>query len=157
MSEDVRPYRNRQPRWRRARRQAMKAQGITPAERQWIWNVRIGGLAAIPDWARDAAVRGLGQTETTVWLWPVDGRRLVKQDRAAGGLPEVQVVEVRRCQVCSRPLVGVDADRRRRLDESGPDGRSIPCSDQCRRDRDTKVWKKVAAADRGRRDQEEAA
>lgn len=147
MTEDVRPYRNRQPRYRAARRREMKAQGTIPANRQWIWCVRPGVLTPIPEWARQLAVKSLGIGSDFIWLWPVDARRLIKQDREAGGLPEVQVFEARRCKRCGRVMIADEAVKRRKLDTSGPDGRKLPCGPRCDEDRRTMVWKKLAGQD----------
>ena len=130
----------------------MKAAGITPSTRQWIWSVKPGVLK-IPEWARKATVRGLGQLEDRVWLWPVDVKKLVVQDRLAGGTPQVNVAEVRFCRVCCRPLIGTDAERRRLLDLSGPGGRQLPCGLSCTRDDGTGVWRKLVYGRSDRQDE----
>jgi RNase P subunit RPR2 len=58
-------------------------------------------------------------------------------------LPHVIRAEVRYCKACSRPLIGTEAERRRLLDESGPDGRRRPCGPSCERDRLSGVWRKL--------------
>lgn len=123
----------------------MKAAGITPCRRQWVWSVEPQVLRGmfIPQWARDAAVRGLGQQQDSVWLWWVDARRLIALDRAAAGRSKVTRAELRHCPVCGRPFVGIEAEKRRRLDESGPHGRNTPCGDACVRDAESRVWRKL--------------
>ena len=142
MAEDRFPNRNRKPRWRRPLRQAMKASGVVPPTRQWIWSVEPKAIR-VPDWAREVSVRGLTQLEGQIWLWPVDAKQLVAEDRAQGGRPRVNVTEVRFCKLCSRPLVGVEAARRRQLDLSGPGGRFLPCALSCTRDDGTGVWRRL--------------
>jgi len=136
-------YRNRKPRWRAARRQALKAQGITPCLRNWVWNVR-PSIAPLPDWVAGAAVKGLGSLEDQVWLWPVDARRLMKWVKAHGGRSWAVRAEFRRCEMCGRPLIGVEAEARRRQIESGPAGRALNCGPECDRDRASRLWVKLA-------------
>lgn len=134
---------NRKPRFRTARRQAMKAEGILPCRRQWVWLVQPDQLYAVPEWARRVAVRGLGEVPGRVWLWWVDARRLLSESRKAGWRCDVTRTELRHCAVCSRPFVGIEAERRRRLDESSPEGRLLPCGEACARDRESGVWQKL--------------
>ncbi len=133
---------NRKPRWRAARREAMKDAGIMPSKRQWAWNVRPQALKMLllPGWVKDVTIRGLGQLPGSVWLWQVDARRLIREDRRAGGRPMVIRAELRHCPQCARPLVGADAEKRRLLNESGPQGVMLPCGANCTRDRALKVW-----------------
>lgn len=150
MSEPL--YRNRQPRYRAARRQAMRESGTRPANKEWVVNVEPKSLCAIPDYFLERAVKGLGEQSGRVWLWPTDARELVNMDRAAGGLSVVRRVEFRRCEMCARPLLGDEAIRRRQMDESGPAGRALPCGEHCQRDRDTRIWKKLTPTARTRSD-----
>lgn len=147
---DERPYRNRKPRFRAARRRELRSQGETPANRQWAWCVRPAALLELPDWVREAAVKGLGLMRDRAWLWPVDAKRLIRLDRGAGGRSEVTIIEVRHCGLCARPLIGAEAERRRKLDEQGPQGREMPCGDGCRDDRRTGIWKRLAPSFRTR-------
>ena len=64
-------------------------------------------------------------------------------DRAAGGMPEVNRVELRFCPVCSRPLIGHEAANRRKLDESGPEGRKLPCGANCEREAASGIWRRL--------------
>jgi hypothetical protein len=136
---------NRKPRWRAARRQAMKQGGVMPSRRQWAWNVRPQALKSLlmPEWVREAAIKGLGQGVDSVWLWPTDAVRLIWQDRRAGGHPLVVKAELRHCSVCGRPCVGNEAEKRRLLNESGVQGLETPCGADCLRDRTLNVWRKL--------------
>ena len=142
-----RPYRNRQPRWRRAARTALnrqlKAQGTPPRLRQWIVSVEPERIP-VPAWARRLGVQGLGQTSSRIWLWPVDADRLAAEDRAAGGEPTLRRAEFRRCPVCARGLIGTDAEHRRALDAGSPEGRQTPCGPNCLTDRASGLWKRLA-------------
>lgn len=134
---------NRKPRWRAARRQAMRDAGIMPSRRQWAWSVRPQALKTLPDWVEGVTIRGLGQLPGSVWLWQVDARRLIRQDRRAGGVPLVVKAELRHCPQCGRPLVGAEAAKRRLLNESGVQGYQLPCGAECARDRALNVWRKL--------------
>lgn len=134
---------NRKPRFRAARRREMKAQGTLPARRQWIYSIEPQALEVLPEWATGNSVKGLGKTARRVWLWDKDSKRLIGLDRAAGGRPRVTRAELRHCLSCSRPLVGIEAEQRRKLDESGPDGRRQPCGVDCERDKASRIWRKL--------------
>lgn len=130
---------NRRPRWRAARRREMKEQGVTPTQRQWVWCVAPERVE-IPERMRRSAVRGLGQQADRVWLWWVDAKALIAMDRARGGRSDVTRAELRHCGMCGRPLAGAEAAVRRRMDESGPDGRRQVCSERCVEDMQSRVW-----------------
>ena len=121
----------------------MRERGVKPAARQWVWCVEPTALCPVPVWARQKAVRGLGQAAGRVWMWPTDARALMREICEAGWRCQVVKVELRHCQVCGRPLLGTEAERRRRLDESGPAGRSVPCGTECERDRASGLWRKL--------------
>lgn len=136
---------NRKPRWRAARRQAMKDGGIMPSRRQWAWNVRPQALKMLllPDWVEGVTIRGLGMLPGSVWLWPVDAMRLIREDRRAGGQPLVVKAELRHCPQCGRPCVGAEAAQRRLLNESGVRGVTLGCGPNCQKDRELGVWRKL--------------
>lgn len=131
---------NRKPRHRLQHRRELRAAGeyVTPTRRQFVWHITTGTLA-IPDWARDAAVKGLAVNPKSVWLWWTDARMLIGLDRQAGGGTFAQRVELRFCPHCDRPYVGTEADRRRRL------GIGTECGASCRVDSKTGVWRKLRA------------
>lgn len=139
---------NRQPRFRKARRREMREQGtyVAPCFRQWVWLVTPDALFAIPSWAKGSAVHGLGEAPGRVWLWPGDARRLMDQARRRGWRCVVTRTELRHCPVCARPFIGAEAECRRKLNESGPDGRRRPCGPTCAPDAASRVWKKLNPA-----------
>jgi hypothetical protein len=122
----------------------MKARGITPANRQEVWNVKLSALLDLPDWLFRRAVQGLAILPHQLWLRPRDAKRLCGLDRAAGGRSHVTKTEFKRCDMCARPLIGIEAEQRRRLIESGPTARTLPCGPDCERDRKLRIWKKLA-------------
>lgn len=123
----------------------MREQGtyVVPRRRGLVWLVAPDALFGIPEWARLEAVNGLGGTPDRVWLWPADAKKLISQARARGWRCRVTRTELRRCEVCGRPSVGLEAERRRKLDESGPQGRRLPCGDSCESDAASRIWKKL--------------
>jgi hypothetical protein len=141
---------NRKPRWRATRRREMKAQGVTPPNRLRVWSVRISELLDMPDWVSRFAIQGLGTLPRQVWLRPWKAKLLLTLDRAAGGRSEYSKTEFRRCELCARPLIGTEAEARRRLLESCPKARTTPCGPNCLRDREIGLWKKLAPRSRRR-------
>ena len=143
--------RNRRPRWRAARRREMKARGITPPNRQEMWCVQPSALVNLPDWVSRATMNGLGSYADRVWLRPGHAKRLIALDRAAGGRSQVLKVEFRHCDMCARPLLSLEAERRRELIETDPTARSLPCGPNCERDRELRLWKRMAPTCRAMR------
>lgn len=129
--------RNRWPRVERCARQArtctLRRRGIKPARKQWMVCVETTAIE-IPGWAREKAEKSLSASAHHVWF---RGRRngrakiLAQQDLAAGGTPEITVMEWRKCSVCGRMLLNLEAEDKRRLDESSPAGRKLACSGEC--------------------------
>ena len=140
----------RKPRWRAARRREMKAGGITPPNRLEVWSIKISEFLEMPDWVSRFAIQGLGTLPRQVWLRPAKAKLLLALDRAAGGRSEFTKSEFRHCDLCARPLIGVEAEARRRLLESGPKARTMPCGPNCQRDGEIGLWKKLAPSSRQR-------
>jgi hypothetical protein len=89
----------------------------------------------IPAWALAKAEKRLPSSSHHVWFRGRSSGRakiLERQDRQAGGRPELTTVEYRLCPVCGRLLLSLEAVARRELDESGPLGRTLPCSGDCK-------------------------
>ena len=94
----------------------------------------------IPSWARTNAVLLLPEHAERVWLWPQDARYLTKLDEAEGGHPTITEAEYCECPICHRPLLGIDAEGRRFLNESCGSGRQIPCGPECTIASQDKRW-----------------
>ncbi len=124
---------------RALRRLALKAQGITPTIRVLVWSVQ--PTYGVPAWATERAVAGLTSPPHRVWLSRGDAWRLMREDRAQGGHPQVLTTELRHCEMCARPLLAEEAARRRVLVESS---RTEPCGPHCAEDRESKLWRKQA-------------
>jgi hypothetical protein len=135
-------YRNRQPRFRRHNRQLRNLAGIRNANRNWIALVRLT-LLDIPSWSLAAAIPGLSVVADAIWLSRKDARKLAREERESGGRAIVQTFEFRRCEVCRRPLVGAEAEERRRLIILSPEARRRPCGPNCAADRKLKVWSRL--------------
>lgn len=111
----------------------MRFKGVKPAKKQWLTCVETTAIE-IPQWALEKAQRDMSSSEHHVWFRgrsSAHSKVLAFQDRQAGGEPEVTVIEWRRCSVCRRMLLSLEAETRRRLDESGKLGRQMPCSGEC--------------------------
>jgi hypothetical protein len=132
---------NRKPRFRAARRRAMKAQGVTPSNRLRLWNVQVTDIV-IPNDILKASVRGLAG----FWLRGPIARRLIRMDRNHGGFPTWFTAEYRLCEMCGRPLLGNEAERRREMATKYPDGRMRPCGDKCEEEQKSKLWQRLKAA-----------
>jgi hypothetical protein len=134
---------NRQPRWRAERRRASKKEGIVLGRRQWVWIVEPDSLYVIPEGAKAVAVRGMASSSNRIWLWPTDAKRLIREVQRRGGRCDSTRVEIRNCGVCAKPLVGLEAEKRRKLDEGSADGRLLPCGPKCQDEAATGIWRKL--------------
>jgi hypothetical protein len=138
------PNRNRKPRWRSAARQALRAQGIKVPYRLEAWCVSPSVLHAIPLYLGLRAIKGMRALPGWIWLRRVDAKRLMAADRQAGGRSEVVKTAYRVCDVCSRPLIGNEALERRKSLMRSVKSRELPCGPNCHKDRDMKLWEKMA-------------
>lgn len=142
-------YRNRQPRWRKFLRETRNRAGIRNANRNWIALVQLR-LLDLPAWAIAASIPGLTSAPQSVWLSRWDARKLSREERESGGRPSVQIFEFRRCDQCRRPLVGPEAEERRRLVVLSDGARLRPCGPNCAQDKKLKVWSRLAMGSRTR-------
>jgi hypothetical protein len=123
------PYRTTRQR-RRERRDKLKSMKITPTRRRRVFCVTITAIA-MPQWAVDRRIKGLSASPTRIWLSASDARFLMSLDRDEGGHPWFAESEYRRCGLCNRPLLDVDAAARRYMDESTTTGKQLPCGADC--------------------------
>jgi hypothetical protein len=133
--------RNRQPRYRAARRKALRAMGLVPPYRHEVWQVTTSALLEIPQWAIERRVPGLA----SFWLYAADARQLCGLDRKHGGRPTVLKAEYKRCELCNRPLLGSEAAKRNDMLAVTPNGHDVPCGPNCCADRQSKLWKLLGA------------
>jgi hypothetical protein len=119
---------------RKARQRVLRNREIKPAKKQWMICVETTAIE-IPAWAVAKADKRMSQSEHHVWFRGRNGghgKMLERQDRQAGGSPELTAVEYRVCKVCGRLMLSLDAELRRRLDESARLGRQLPCGSECK-------------------------
>src|ERR1700761_1951289 len=128
--------------WQRQRehRKDLAHRAIPEARKRWIIRV---SLTAIPmrDWAAKRRIPGLVFSDCIVWLRPRDAMFLIHRDKEAGGNPLWVESEFRKCRICARPLLNLEAELRRELDESRMTGRQIPCGAECLDAQKDKRWK----------------
>lgn len=116
-----------------AKRDYLNKRGIKSTRIRWALCVETTAIV-IPEWAKLRRFRGFSYAPNRVWF---RGRAngmaqiLARQDREAGGKPEVTAVEYRRCEVCGRILLNLEAQARRRLAEACRDGRGLRCGGDC--------------------------
>ena len=118
---------------RKLEKEQIHARGRTYAKRQWVTIVTVTAIE-IPDWLLKKAMRGFSRSKQHVWFrgrFRRNAKALMELDKAAGGSPEWDKVEYRRCEVCSRPLLNLDAEARRKLVESVTNGRQRACGPEC--------------------------
>lgn len=130
-------HRNRQPRFRAARRRLLKAEGITPRNRQEIWGVKfVRGM--IPPILEPYVIHGLADGGY-VWL----KRRGAKLALRMGWAREMIRTEFKRCLMCHRPLIGMEAESYRTLLELSPV--AVPCGSRCEFERLSRLWDRLIA------------
>lgn len=127
----------RQPRWRAARRQAIRdAIGFAPMQCE-VWAVYPTALKNIPDNVTRRQIKGLPPSVGYYWLKPSAAKLLITLDRAAGGHPRFQRTPFRRCLICARPLIDEQAIAYRMQLECA-EGKC--CGANCAKDFISKLW-----------------
>lgn len=119
--------------YRKAIKRKLGRREIRLAKRQWVICVETTAIT-IPGWALAKRDERLSVSEHHVWFrGRANGRAkiLARQDKQAGGSPELTAIEWRTCQRCGRLLLNLEAEARRRSDESSRAGRMLPCSGEC--------------------------
>jgi hypothetical protein len=134
VSSDLPKIKNRAPRWRKARREVLRTQGITPANRHYIVMVRNQQL---PLKFYKFIIEPLGEINGHLFM---PARDLPLIFRKAWLLRQV---EYRNCEMYLRPLVGQEATNRRNMVQTSPGARRTPCGDRCLIDRASGLWKKL--------------
>ena len=129
---------NRWPRAERAYRKAeverINRRGARPTKKLWLLCVETTAIE-IPAWAQAKAERRMSVAPHRVWFRGRNNGRakiLARQDRVAGGSPEITAVEYRACARCGRLMLGLEAQARRRVEEGHAQGRELPCGSECR-------------------------
>lgn len=121
--------RHRERELRRQWKREHRARGMTYPKLATIGMVALTAIT-IPAEMRAKRIKGLTVTDTSIWLRRMAARELMTLDEQAGGQPRVTWTNYRPCWICKRPLIGLEADHRFRLDLKF-EGFRIPCSPEC--------------------------
>ena len=70
----------------------------------------------IPEWAFAKRIKGLTETDNSIWLRRILARELMREDEDAGGTPRVTWTSWKVCRICRRNLLGPEAENRFFLD-----------------------------------------
>lgn len=124
----------------RADRALRAVRGIPERRQRVIARVALTAIG-MPEWARRHAVRHMASGEDWLWLPLRIAQMLERLDREAGGTPTMIEAEYRYCPNCRRPLVGEDAENRRRLEASGATAAKLACGDGCVTAQRDRRWK----------------
>jgi hypothetical protein len=130
----------RQPRWRKARREALAASGITPTNRNILWIVALKNYSIVPTWVKDRALFPRNSVPGQFWLKHMDAIALTTFARSIHVSFTITKTEFRRCPTCHRPTVGSEAVKMRQQMESSKDGRTLPCGPKCADDAKLGLW-----------------
>lgn len=114
---------------RREWKAAYKARGMKYPRIPTIGFVELD-VITVPEWAWAKRIKGLTDTRKNIWLRRILARELMREDEAAGGTPKVTWTSTRRCRICRRVLLGVDAENRFLLDLKMC-GEWTTCSPEC--------------------------
>jgi hypothetical protein len=109
----VSPRRERQ--LRREWKAAYKARGMKYPRLPTVGFVEVTAIR-IPEWAWAKRIKGLTDTNKSIWLRRILARELMREDEDAGGTPRVTWTSMRKCRICRRVLLGPEAENRFMLD-----------------------------------------
>lgn len=123
-------YSNPLRKFRKQQRRELKARGVRPTRTRRAVCVRLVGME-VPAWFLEHRIRHLSATAHTVWLWPRAAKHLEHLADEMGSSATLAEAEFRLCDICGRPLLGEDAEARRRVVESAVTGRQKPCGAEC--------------------------
>jgi hypothetical protein len=112
---------------------------VTLRIRTHAWKVIVEAPFVIPYDFRKQAIQGLQDC----WLLPGLAKMLRRKLRHQGYNPRVLKAEFRLCDICNRPLLGMEATNRRILLQHSPAGELIPCSPRCQSDLEMALWTKL--------------
>lgn len=145
----------RQPRYRKARRQALAEHGIQPVNIQRTVCVRVANTTILPSWLNSRLIPGLASVRGQYWMKRSDALALVHFFSTVHVWYQATEMEFKRCARCARPLLGREAeglrkametvsDRKRRWwRESRHDESPLVCGPNCDKDSDSGIWRKL--------------
>lgn len=139
----------RQPRWRKAYHEALRAQGIKVAHRQRVCVVQMGNTKILPSWLNSRLIPGLASMPGRYWLKHSDAMALVYFCKTIVVPYSCVETEFKRCVRCDRPLLGGEAEQLRQKYNGVQDRTTVFCGANCAKDDESGVWRtlgsKVAA------------
>lgn len=136
----------RQPRYRKARRQALNAQGIQSTNRWRAVCVRVANTAILPSWLNSRLIPGLASVRGQYWLKRSDAIALMTFCRTVYVQYQATEVEFKRCERCFRPLLGKEAEGLRKAMETVSDRTTLICGPNCDKDNESGLWRKLGVA-----------
>ena len=133
----------RQPRYRKARRQALNAQGIQAVNTQRAVCVRVANTAILPSWLNSRLIPGLASVRGQYWMKRSDALALVTFCRTVHVWYQATEMEYKRCARCFRPLLGREAEGLRKAMETVSDRSLLICGPNCDRDNESGIWRRL--------------
>lgn len=98
---------------RRAQRIWLRQHGLKEIRAVSVYRVETQAID-IPEWAKKHALPEFSSELNVIWVKQRGTAKLIaRYDRAAGGTPQVMEVEARRCPLCGRWMLGLDATMQR--------------------------------------------
>lgn len=133
----------RQPRWRKARREALRAQDIQPVNTQLAVVVRVGHMSILPAWLNSRLIPGLVSVRGLYWLKHKDAMALMTFLRTVAVRYSATEAEFKRCVRCSRPLLGQEATGLRKAMETVTDRKTLICGPNCDKENESGLWRRL--------------
>jgi len=118
---------------RKTKREYMTRHGLQPPRAQTVYRVQTDAIN-IPEWAECRAIPGFSREPDVIWVKQRNVAKMIAEyDRAAGGRPSICEFEARRCPLCRRWHLGLDAQTLRESEEASRLSRKPlePCSIWC--------------------------
>ena len=118
---------------RKLKREWMKRHRLKPTRAQAVYRVQTDAIN-IPEWAEHRAIPGFSREADVIWVKQRGVAKMIAEyDRAAGGRPSIDPFEARRCPLCRRWHLGLDARTLRESEEAARLNRKPlePCSISC--------------------------
>lgn len=118
---------------RKTKREWMTRHGLQPTRAQSVYRIQTDAIS-IPEWAKHRAIPGFSREPDVIWVKQRSVAKMIAEyDRAAGGRPSIVEFEARRCPLCARWTLGLDAQMLRQNEEAARLSRKPlePCSIWC--------------------------
>jgi hypothetical protein len=133
----------RAPRYRKARRDNLRAQGITACNLARVVCFQVGNTAVLPKWLDKYIVHGLKPLPGQFWITPNGVFHLSVWLKAIYVPFSFTKTVLKRCESCNRPTIANEAYALQAKYETAKDRSTVECGPSCRRDRDTGIWERL--------------